>query len=236
MRQSAAEAGSALIYILVAIVLFAALGVAVSRINSGATPGNSESLELQASEILQFSQAVRTAVQEITVNGVTETQISFENPTAGGYANAGCATDSCRIFASSGGGLSYVKPQDQWLDSSHSASAGYGDWIFSGNNAVTGVGSDGGGDSSVELLVILPYVKKELCAKINAMLGIDNPTGNPPQDDAATDVTDKFIGTYTGSIVMGGNAQVTGQRAACIQDSGAPATAAYHFFRVLSAR
>lgn len=236
MKETDRETGSALIYILVAIVLFAALGVAVSRINSGATPGNSESLQLQASEILQFSQAVRTAVQDISVNGVTETQISFENAIAAGYPNAGCATESCKIFAGSGGGLSYVKPQEQWLDSSHSAGANYGDWVFSGNNAVTGVGTDGGSDTSVELLAILPYMKKDLCVKINAMLNIANPGGNPPQDDDTTDVTDKFTGTYTGSVVMGGNAQIPGQRAACVQDSGAPATAPYHFFRVLSAR
>jgi hypothetical protein len=35
---------------------------------------------------------------------------------------------------------------------------------------------------------------------------------------------------------MTGNAQIVGQRAACVQDGGAPATAAYHFFRVLLAR
>jgi len=228
--------GSALIYIPVAIVLFASLAVAVGRMNSGATPGNSQSLQLQATEILQFSQAVRTAVQDITVNGATEAQISFENPVAAGYPNAGCVTDSCKLFASSGGGLSYIKPQDQWLDASHNAGANYGDWVFSGNNAVTGVGTDGGSDASVELLAILPYVKKDLCVQINNMLNIANPGGNPPQDDAVTDVTDKFSGTYTASIVMAGNAQISGQRAACIQDSGAPATAPYHFFRVLSAR
>lgn len=236
MKQPMSEAGSALIYILVAIVLFAALGVAVSRINSGATPGNSESLQLQASEILQFSQALRTAVQDISVNGTTETQFSFENPVTAGYANGGCATDSCKLFTPTGGGLSYVKPQDQWLDLAHSAGANYGDWVFSGNNAVAGVGTDGSGDASVELLAILPYVKKDLCVKINTLLNIANPSGNPPQDDDVTDVTDKFAGTYTGTVVMGGNAQITGQRAACIQDSGAPATAPYHFFRVLSAR
>lgn len=234
MRQ---ESGSALFYILIAIVLFAALSFAVAQMSRGGGEGASREVRrLQAAEILQYARGMQTAVRRMKIDGMDDAQVSFESAALGaGYNYASCG-DACKMFASSGGGMTYSEPAAEWLDQGQSAGTNFGNWVFMGSNAVTGVGTDGGGADSSELLMVLPWVEESLCTEINDMLGIDNPGGDPPADTGNADLATKFVGAYAATQTIGGAAQIDGQRAGCFQGGGTPAAGTYHFFQVLIAR
>lgn len=233
MNRFSHESGSALVYILIAITLFAALSFAVAQMMRGGGSTNDELRRLQATEILQFGRSLRSAAQGMEIDGIIDTEISFETATVVGYANAGCGGDSCKIFSPAGGGMNYSEPvAADWLDQSQSAEANFGQWVFSGDNAVTGVGT-----AASDLLVMLPWVTRTLCIEINDLLGVTNPGGTPPQDSGNADVSTKFTGTYAASqSIGGGDPEIEGQRAGCFEGAGTPAAGTYHFFQVLIAR
>jgi len=234
MKRPSRESGSALIYILIAIALFAALSYAVAQMMRGGDGTTNEELRrLQATEILQFGRSLRTAVQGMEIDGIADTEISFETAAVAGYANGGCGGNECKIFSPAGGGMNYSAPvAADWLDQSQVAGANFGQWVFSGDNAVANVGT-----AAPDLLVMLPWVTRSLCTEINDLLSVTNPGGIPPQDNGNADVSTKFTGTYTASqSIGGGDPEIEGQRAGCFEGAGAPAAGTYHFFQVLIAR
>lgn len=225
------ESGNVLFYILIAVVLFAALNFAVGRMNRGGTESNAELRQVQASEILQYARGLQTTVRTMKIDGIEDAELSFETAAIAGYNYASCG-DECQVFAADGGGMSYAAPVSEWLDSGQSAGANYGAWVFSGNNDVVNVGT-----AAPDLLVILPWLRRDLCLTINTMLGVANPGGEPPADNGNADVTTKFQGTFTASqSIGGGDPEIEGQRAGCFEGGGVPAAASYHFFQVLIAR
>lgn len=232
------ESGSALFYILIGIVLFAALSFTVSQINRGGGDINRELYQLQGSEILQFGRALQTAVRTMKIDGINDTQFNFDNPIITGYDHGGCTTTACEVFSRDGGGVSYIIPHEDWFDSAQSGGSHYGEWLFSGRNEIVGVNTDGGGGgASVELLLILPWLRKDLCVQLNEMLDVTNPGGDPPQDSGNVDLTNKFTGSYTASqTIGGGDPEIERQRAGCFEGGGTPAAGTYHFFQVLLAR
>lgn len=239
-KEFSSESGSALFYILIAVVLFAALSFTVSQINRGGGGSDiqSERHTLQASEILQFARSMQTAVRTMKIGGVADTQFNFDNPIVTGYDHGGCTAADCEIFNADGGGVSYIKPDTDWLDPAQSAGSHYGQWLFSGRNEIVGVGTDGGASgASVELLLVLPWIREDLCIQINDMLDVVNPGGIPPQDSGNADIANKFTGSYTASqTVGGGDPEIEGKRAGCFEGGGAPAAGTYHFYQVLLAR
>ena len=239
MNRTSSSAGGVFFYIFLGIALFAALSFAVAnmmRTSSGADV-NKELRHVQASEIVQAATAMRTALRTMDIGGTDETEISFDNPAVAGYGHTPAETDNQKLFHVSGGGLSYAPPLEEWLDPARAGSAGYRQWIFSGANEVTGVGTDGdlGGGSS-ELLAILPWLNRDLCLKLNDILSVSNPGGLPPQDAGNIDLAAKFTGTYAASQAIGGDAAIDGKRAGCVRGGGTPPADSYHFFQVLLAR
>ncbi len=230
--KPSSSSGSVLFYVLIGVVLFAALSLVVANImRSGTVNPQSEVQQVNVSEILQYASGLRQAAKTIQqINGYDAAQISFDTPVLAGYGLA-CPDGSakCKMFDPAGAGLTYQTPDARWLDGSG------GDWLFSGDNEVTGVGTDGAGTSSVDLLAILPWIKKELCLKLNEMLGITNPGGDPPQNTVDIELTTKFTGTYTASDIIDG---ISGARAGCIEGGvgKTPSAGTYHFFQVLVTR
>jgi len=227
------ESGSALFYILIAVVLFAGLNFAVSQMNRNSAGDMSHELrQLQASEILQYARAMKTTVHGLKIDGITNTQMSFETSFLTGYTYASCGND-CKIFTPGAGNMGYATPNvDAWMDTGQNGGTNYGEWVFSGDNSITDIGT-----AAPELLMILPWIKKDLCMAINDLLGITNPGDDAPQDTGSADLATKFTGTFTASeTIGGGDPEIEGQRAGCFQGDTAPATGTYHFFQVLIAR
>ncbi len=248
------QSGNVLFYILIAVAMLAALSFAVSQGNRGGTQGlNEDRAKLYAGEIIEYANTVANAVAQIKLRGYSDTEISFENSIVSGYGNPNCTDDVCKIFHPSGGGLSYLKPAPEWLDNSFSANNYYNQWLISGTNWVTGIGIsalggasnciDGSGNCR-ELLIVLPYIKEQLCKEINKMTHHGKADGTAFVDagnSAGRTIDVKFIGTYATSGANMGEASpasdnYTNLNSGCIEGDASPPSGAFTFYKVLIVR
>jgi hypothetical protein len=138
----------------------------------------------------------------------------------------------------------------QWLDQDAADATSFGtvgaligEWYFPHNTCVWRVGTGGNdcfsdtGDVT-ELMVFLPWVKREVCLQINELLGIPNPGGEPPAFGATmihSNAT-KFSGSYPTGVHM--HVTLPEKTMACIYHNSAPAPPGlgYFFYKVLIVR
>lgn len=234
------ERGNAIWFILLAIALMAALTMTLTRgSDTGGQSGDIERARVQASEIMRYASGLRTAVDQMNMRGVSENEISFENNFVSGYQNALCpdANGPCRVFGTGGAGQSYQQPRAAWLDAAQDTRASYGEWYITGDVCVQDVGSGSTGcnaDSDTgneDLVLILPWIKQDVCAQINATLSIP---GIPVEAGAWSATWPKFQGSFVDGVMLNQPGRVAG----CIAGSGAamPPANTYSFYQVLLAR
>jgi hypothetical protein len=236
-RKNKAEAGNAILIVLIAIALFVALIFFLSK-SSSYTRGETEFAALRAQEITTYAEKVGNAVQSMMMtNGCLAAQISFEN--AGDYINASSG-NLCKVFHTNGGGMKFLTPPAESIDTAAAAAAGSalaGNYYFEGNACVTGMGTGPAASAcsatTAELLIILPWVKEDVCRQINqiAMNSTDIPSVS-----AATFNGAKFTGTYAGSYTI--TTSGTTQRSGCYSSTAqaSPAGTGYHYYAVLLAQ
>lgn len=244
------ERGNVLIIIFIAIALFAALSFAVSDMMRGGSPNSisKETAKLAADEIVDYARTVRQAVQNIRIsNGCEDTQISFEKaPFDGsdaGYVNASAPSDnSCHVFNLSGGSINYFIPDTDWLDGSLSAGTLYGEWYVPDGVCIQGIGNGTGtcqsdGIDNEDIVLVLPYLKQEICVQINEKLGLSSGSAAPPTEtnDAWPVTYDKFTGPFTEDKIFSGHNNAI---AGCFEgDTGrVPNAGSYHFYQVIVPR
>ena len=218
------ERGSIIVWILIAIVLFAALSYAFSDgMRASETTISEEKARILASDIIDYGRTVKQAVQMLQINGCEDYEISFENTVVAGYTNTSAPTDdSCDVFEPEGAGLSWQTPDSDITSNP---------WYFQGEFEVENIGT-----SNMELLMSLTGMTQNTCEEINNRLGITNPSG-PPTNDTFTTST-QFTAAYNdgGGSAIGDNGEESnfaGKMAACFDG---PPSGTYHFYQVLIAR
>lgn len=246
-EQHSTESGSVLFYILIAVALFAALSYVVSQnMRGGSTSKNEEFLQLQTSEILQYANGLQRAIRHMRIEGIEYQDLSFENSFVAGYANTNCGAgqNDCKVFHPDGGGMSYQPPMEkEWLDETQSGQTTYNQWYFPRDLCVLDVGSDTGAgcnsDSkdNEDVVVILPWIKEDLCERINQDLGITSPGDSIPVESSgnAWNSDDRqFDGTNNDSERL----DQGGRRYGCFEGNAFdhPGAGTYHFFQVIWAR
>jgi hypothetical protein len=206
------QQGIALGPILFIIAIIAVLAVAIAAGSGGFNVSTSnDSAKVMASVILQESEQVQSAVQELMANGCLETQLNFApittNPTA--------PTDGhCNVFDPRGGAMLYVPPP-----TSACVTGGTCRQTASDGSAIPGIGT-----GAAQPLWVTYYLTPAVCNQINAQLGR---TTNP----IASGVGDYgYDGTFPVSQTLG--VTYTGISAACIMSS----TVGWQFYRVLWTR
>jgi hypothetical protein len=188
VAEHPSERGNILLYILICIVLLAALSYAVSNsTRSGSTGFLSDGQESAlATEILTYANHVKTAVAKLNLRGCTDDQLNFDNDVVAGYTNAGAPSDdSCDLFAPTGGALTWVTPAAEVTASP---------WFYSGRVVVhqdSGFASSNSADDA-DLVMMLMDIPSGLCAKINTKFGV---SGVPVDDGSFADTT-KFQGAF----------------------------------------
>ncbi len=184
----APESGNVFLIILIGIAMFAALMFTFSRgIQQGTEGMNGREAELAASDIVSYGQQVQRGVERVISRGVSETDISFANPTDTNYTNPNCSGDNrCLVFHPEGGAVTWKTPPQ----GVNYTSAAY----FIGPNRV---GSADGvtiniGTSERDLVIMLP-VSEHICAAINGLTSKLDTWTNGGTANVAT----RFIGNYT---------------------------------------
>lgn len=228
------ESGNALWFILVAVVLLAALTIVLTRSGGNVTQNaDSERQRVLASQLTKYAQGIGNAIEQMRLRGVSESVISFQNPTTvTDYTNASCSDPGCKVFDSGGGGQVYRPAPSDANDGS--------EWIFTGANNVgttaLPVGTTAAGTGN-DLLMLLPNASAAMCAQINRDLDIGT-AGTIPSDDTGISTT-AFTGTYDASLtILDGDAaplELNGRNAGCFTDTAANPDVTY-FYYVLLAR
>lgn len=156
------QRGSVFFYILIGIVLFAAVSYAVSRsINLGAGDTSmvqEEKARLEVTQILDFSRNLQGGVQEMKLSGIAASAIDFMLPSDLAFDTAPV---NAKIFHSGGGKITYV-PVWATLDDKTEATAT--SWAFV-RNAIDGVGGSGN-----EIILALIRVPENVCQSLNKQL------------------------------------------------------------------
>jgi hypothetical protein len=228
------QSGSVLIYILIAVVLFAALSFAMSQMmRSGSTLTGSEARSASATSVLQYADAVQNAVHDMQINGISDTSICFDAPGWGNnsYVDGACANTAAKVFDPAGGAVVWEAPAPGVNDTSP--------WLFTGVNGIAGIGTVCAQPSCADLKMMLPNVAKSVCIAIDQQLGLISGSAAPPVDTGYDAVP--FTGAYTVSATADigdepGSAALSGQPEGCFQSSASPTAGTYHFYRVLISR
>lgn len=217
------ERGNVFLFILLGIVLFAALSFTMSRgmRSEGTERINDRRADLAATEVLTFVQRVERGVNRLRRNGVSENGISFDLPSTANYDHG--QPDSNKVFHAAGGSISFAAPPENANDGTI--------WLFTGETCIPDIGSGAAGCgsdtvSNEELLMVLPNVDVAVCEEINSRLNI---TGIPAETDNDAPSTAEYVGAFADGIeinLLGGPFN-----SACFSDG-----TNNYFYKVLIAR
>lgn len=204
-QDSQSERGSVFLYILIGVVLLAALSYAIASSLRGNSSGVSQQQsQMLASDIIATGNRLTEAVTRMRLRDTAKTALSFENDMVIGYVNALCTTNSCKVFSPEGGGLT-------WEEAPVGSQISAYNWGYTGDISITDVGS-----ASAELIAVLPYLTLETCQQINQLLSITAAGAAPPAILTLTAVS-RFTGVYDSAPRVVSLAALRGKTAACIK-------------------
>lgn len=224
------ENGSAIVYVFIGVALFGALMFAFTRGGSQNTSDlSAQQAKIVASEMLEYSRTVETAVNGLLNKGCSENELSFENTFESGYANASAPINkSCHVFDPAGGRLKYKYPP-KGAETAYVAGApapGWKNYAFNGNMQILNLGS-----TSTEL-IFWTQTNKAICDQIN--LGLGKTTADDTYGNNIIDAP------YTGSFATAGPAVIGDEAYAPALSKGCfnqpTHSGQYIFYAVLVAR
>ena len=170
------QSGNVLFLILIAVALFAALSYAVTQSGrSGGGDASAEKNAIIASELLQYSTALRTAITRMQIsNRCEDTDLSFERAPFNGsdpcYVNPNNTSNfSCFVFHPDGGGVPEgIPPQDGVA--TENGVTGFSEctdkYFYDARRIINGIGLDTPSASANEVTVRL-QVTQGICESIN---------------------------------------------------------------------
>lgn len=201
----AAERGNVFIFILLGLVLFAALSFTVSRGFRSDTTSQmtARQAELAASDILNYAQQLERAVNRLRRLGCSENQLSFQfdsdgdgdfNDSDEALHNTNAPTDfSCHIFHGEGGNIDHSEHIAKMGTSSTESYA-------TGSTGMVGIGEDDRSDLYFRLRLGRESSDFNICYAINNKLGVEK-TGTAPADAFDPIINGGWTATtFTGSF------------------------------------
>lgn len=241
------QSGSVIIWIFISIALFAALSFSVAQMMRGGGDGRIEELvKVHSSEIIAYGDAIRRGLHNMRISGVSPAELSFANPLVPGYDNPACgARPECAVFNKQGGGISPVRPNPEWLVSTHSGEHYYNEWRIAPDSCVPHVGTGdencANSPSHSDLTLFLSWIKKPICLEINKQLGIANNGDEPPTLTSCpwnSASQNRYTGSFLNSGTISAGNSFHGRQAGCFRmgSCGSYPPASYHYYQVLLAR
>lgn len=245
-HHTARHNGNILFILLVALALFAGLTYAITQAGQNVGNGKTEKASIAASEIMDYSNSVKIAVQKIIMNGCSDTDISFANNVVSGYEHSPPAPSKCMVFKSSGGQLRWKSPDPKWLETAYTGQT----YRIPKKTCILNIGLNGpdlstpttfcdNAPEAVDLFIMLIGLKKDLCEAINFRISGDKTIPLDRENFATANAL------YAGVFSTGGNYEIaddngilTSKLAYCFQaNSGAGNYPnSYVFYNVLLAR
>ncbi len=155
------QSGNAFIYILIAIVLFAALSFTMTRMQDQEDTSEIETANLtfRVNEIMTYRSQVKKIIQQMVMSGTQISDIDFVQRGEAGYDTA---PHYNKIFHIGGGGLIKKAMNDNIKNEVTTPAAG---WYLDRFNNVEWTPS-----SNNDVLLVAYQIKKDICAAINKKL------------------------------------------------------------------
>jgi hypothetical protein len=230
--QHAAQRGNVLFYILIAIALLAALTYAVAQSSRGnVSQLSAEKGRLLATEIIEYSNIMASAVAQLKLRGVKESELCFDDAGWGNndYDHAGCADSLHKIFHPQGGGLTWTRAPHEAMSTALVADDR---WHIYSDNEVQDVGTTCADDNCSELILVVDELSQVVCEEIDILLNIIAKGEAVPSDNSDIGET-TFKGTYGYTNTIN-NVDLNGRTTGCFEKTNPPAE--YTFYKVLIAR
>lgn len=156
------ERGNALIYVLIAIVLFAALSFTLGRQTDTSEAGalSDERAELRATQLISYAAQAKSVVDQMLFAGADIDDLDFMDPSDPNF-NAGTQLDRAnRVFHPEGGGLVLGQlPEDTIAQVDTNPVAG---WYIGRFNNVEWTESPG-----EDVILVALQISRPVCEKIN---------------------------------------------------------------------
>lgn len=204
-QESAKEKGVALVYILIAIALFAAISMTFMRQNdtSEAESMSDDKAEILASQLIAYAAQTKSAVDQMLFSGAKINELDFTLPTAAGFDTG---TLIYKVYHPQGGGVIPGRLSSEAV--SQTDTDPVAGWYMGRFNNVewTATASD-------DAILAAHQIKQKVCEKINVK--INGSTSIPSL--ASGTLADYFIDD---SFHTGTNADLT------TDSSGSPVCAA----------
>ena len=203
------QRGSVFFYILIAIVLFAALSYALSQNSrSSSTVLTVQQTKVSAQNIIEQGDVVSNAVQKLFLRNIRDIEISFENNIVNGYELADCADSFCKVFDINGGSLNWTHPPENVNTGEN--------WIYTGEVPI----ADNGFNLRNDITMVLPNVSQSICQEINFKLGLVSSNTDPVLSSADSSITITKLSTanpISGSSNYINGAGIDGNNSICVQ-------------------
>lgn len=180
MSARSHQSGNAIVFLLLAIALFAALAYTFMRSGQNSVSQmNPQQARLAASEILSYANSLSKTVDRLRQRGCSEKQLSFEASGNSGYANASAPGDfSCHVYNAAGGNMTWQS--------------------FTNYNATTTVSSLqnilGSASAITDLSLYVLGVSDSVCRAFNASVNIESSV--IPTDSSPMGISTPFTGTF----------------------------------------
>lgn len=210
------QRGNMLFYILIAVVLFAAVSFAAMRMMSGSgDAGAKETAKLGAQSILEYVQKAKITVQDMKLNGVETTNLSFLKDGDAGYTTA---PHTNKVFHPDGGGLPVMQMSRVVTGETYTPVSG----VYMVLNAF-----EGNGTAADDVVISFRGLRKAVCEELNRQL------------NNSTTIPATGINSHYGLFITGSNDMTTircasceGRPSMCVTQSG---QTLYTFYTVIDA-
>ncbi|MCC6598836.1 MAG: hypothetical protein IT559_08605 [Alphaproteobacteria bacterium] len=160
-HKSQRESGNALIYVLIAVALFAALSMTLGRQTDTSEAGtlSGEKAELAATRMISYAAQTKSAIDQMLFGGTAIDDLDFTAPTDAAFETEPPA-NYLKVYHPVGGGLTPATlPAESIGGSSATPPPG---WYLGRFNTVDWT------KSAAEDVILLAYqIRPEICARIN---------------------------------------------------------------------
>ncbi|MFA5593127.1 MAG: hypothetical protein WC989_07420 [Micavibrio sp.] len=237
------ERGGVLVWILIAVALFAALSFVMIRDGGGGTATRTMSdaqARLAATEIIAYADDLRGAVQHLLISGCQDDQLDFGNtvwvnvngtPRHPIGHNDNAPASGCGVFSPDAGGVRpVIFPRSSFMH----ITLGSDQAVFGAGMIITFKLPEIGSPDKSELIYHLPHVDEKVCMAINDLLNIENNDNHPPKHISS--VNAMYHSSYTTTLEIGApDPAIIGKAAFCSTDTSTEVND-NRFYKVLIAR
>lgn len=199
-RRRKSERGNVFIFILLGLVLFAALSYAVARgFRSDTTSQMTDrQATLATADFIANATKISRAIDRLRRSGCSESEINLEITGVYSPANASSPLDkSCHVFDPAGGNLREdTMASTLFADKSASTDDLKGIWGVK----ILGVGDD----DRTDIVFSSWNISLDACIQYNKSVNVNNPGGIPPQDDLNTEYAELTNGDFEDATLATG--------------------------------